>query len=150
MRQAAAGLDYAHSKGVIHQDVKPGNVLIDKKSKPWEVRLGDFGIAVQGRAGKNTVGDYTVIATAPVAYTRAYAAPEQLRGEKARKATDQYGLALVLCSMLEGHVFKRKYDRRNFHRLNARQNAAIERALRDDPGDRFASCAAFVAALGKE
>lgn len=149
VRQAAAGLDYAHSKGVLHQDVKPGNVLVNTNASPWEVRLGDFGIAVQGRTGKNTLGNTTVFATAPVAYTRAYAAPEQLRGENAQKRTDQYALALVFCSMLEGLVFKRRYKPREFGRLSDRQNAAVARALRDAPSERFGTCTAFAAALGR-
>jgi tRNA A-37 threonylcarbamoyl transferase component Bud32 len=149
VRQAAAGLDYAHSKGVIHQDVKPGNVLVDTKTNAWEVRLADFGIAVQGRTGKNTVGNTTVFATAPIAYTHAHAAPEQLRGEKAKRKTDQYALALVLCSMLEGRVFKRRYKPRDFNRLSPRQNAAVARALRDHPDERFETCAAFAVALGR-
>lgn len=149
VRQAAAGLDYAHKKGVLHQDVKPGNVLVNTNTSPWEVRLGDFGIAVQGRTGKNTVGNTTVFATAPVAYTRAYAAPEQLRGENAQKRTDQYALALVFCSILEGIVFKRRYKPREFGRLSDRQNAAVARALRDAPSERFESCSAFAAALAR-
>ncbi|MCC6651666.1 MAG: serine/threonine protein kinase [Candidatus Eisenbacteria bacterium] len=149
VRQAAAGLDYAHKKGVLHQDVKPGNVLVKTTTSPWEVRLGDFGIAVQGRTGKNTVGNTTVFATAPVAYTRAYAAPEQLRGEKAQRKTDQYALALVFCSMLEGLVFKRRYKPREFGRLSNRQNTAVARALRDAPSERFETCSDFAAALGR-
>jgi hypothetical protein len=149
VRQAAAGLDYAHTKGVIHHDVNPGNVLVNTKTSPWEVRLADFGIAVQGRTGKNTVGNTTVFATAPIAYTHAYAAPEQLRGENAKRKTDQYALALVLCSMLEGFAFKRRYKLREFGRLSARQNAAVARALRDTPDERFETCSAFAAALGR-
>jgi hypothetical protein len=148
VRQAAAGLDYAHRRGVIHQDVKPGNILVGDDDSDWDVRVTDFGIAVKGLAGKNTVGKHTVIASQIRGYTRAYAAPEQLRGAKARKGTDQYALALVLCSMLEGRSFSKPYEPRRFARLTARQNDAVAKALSADPDERFESCSEFALALG--
>lgn len=147
VRQAAAGLDYAHKNGVIHQDVKPGNILVGEAEEEWEVRVTDFGISLKGTSAKNTVGKHTVVATHPIGYTPAYAAPEQRDGAKARKASDQYSLALVFCSMLEGRVFTRPYEPRRFGRLAARQNEALLKALSSDPDDRFESCSGFARAL---
>jgi serine/threonine protein kinase len=111
------------------------------------VRVTDFGIAVKGVAAKNTRGRHTVLATRPVGYTPAYAAPEQRAGAKAKWATDQYALALVFCSMLEGVEFTEPYEPRRFARLTTRQNDALLRALSEDTDDRFESCAAFARAL---
>lgn len=144
---AAAGLDYAHRKGVIHHDVKPANILVDDSDGQLEVRVADFGIALKGRVAMNTAGKHTVIGTIPQGHTKPYAAPEQLRSEKSKKASDQYSLALVFCSMLEGEVFDDRYDRRDFARLSRAQNRALARALDADPDARFESCAAFAQAL---
>ena len=149
LAQVAAGLDYAHKHGVIHQDIKPGNILVADVDDGWEVRVTDFGIALKGIAAKNTIGKHTVLATHPVGYTRAYAAPEQLAGGKGRKASDQYSLALVFCSMLEGEVFSKPYEPRRFRRLSAAQNAALQKALSEDADDRFESCGAFARELGR-
>ncbi len=147
--QAAAGLDYAHSKGVIHHDVKPANLLVDESDGQLEVRVTDFGISVVGRVGMNTAGKHTVFGTRPLGLTPAYAAPEQLRHEKSKKASDQYALALVFCSMLEGEVFSERYRRRDFGRLTRSQNHALARALAEEPTERFESCTAFARALAQ-
>lgn len=150
VRQAADGLEFAHSRGVLHHDIKPGNILIEaRKSDAWDVRVGDFGVSVKGRTGQNTLGAHTVFGTEPVGWTDAYASPELLRGEKAGKRSDQYALGLVFCSMLEGDVFERRYKARTFGRLSSRQNAAVARALSSDAQDRFDSCTAFAAALAR-
>jgi serine/threonine-protein kinase len=127
--------------------VKPGNILVEESGRTWEVRVGDFGIALRGAGAKNTKGKYTIIATHPVGYSASYAAPEQRANRPARKASDQYSLALVFCSMLEGRVFSSRFEPRRFARLTKPQNDALLRALAESPDARFDSCREFVSAL---
>jgi hypothetical protein len=145
--QLARALDYVHKRNVLHQDMKPQNVLIQEARDGWDVRLTDFGVSVLGRTGLRTDGAKTVLASEIVGYTWPYAAPEQLQG-RAKRASDQYSLALVACSMLEGQVFQHRYDWRPFSQLSAAQNRAFMRALSPDPEQRFDSCEDFARALG--
>lgn len=145
--QIAAGLDHAHKKKTIHHDIKPANVLIDVEHQPWEVRITDFGIAVKGRAVKNTDGKSTLSATHPRGQSLAYSAPEQLRGDRSTWRSDQYSLGLVVCSMLTGQVLKGHHPPKPLPMLSQAQNRALMKALSEDPVDRFHSCAEFVAAL---
>jgi hypothetical protein len=143
--QAAAALDYAHSKNVIHHDVSPGNVLIDDHG---HVRVTDFGIAVAGTMRTVVGGNHTMVAKTSLGRHPFYAAPEMMStGEPVRGRADQYSLALVLCSLLEGEIFTKAYRPRDYQRLDVRQNAALHRALSRKADDRFPSCVAFANAL---
>lgn len=142
--QAAAALDYAHSKNVIHHDVSPGNVLIDDHG---HVRVTDFGIAVAGTMRTVVGGNHTMVAKTSLGRHPFYAAPEMSTGEPVRGRADQYSLGLVLCSLLEGENFTKAYRLRDFQRLTARQNTALRRALSRKADDRFPSCVAFANAL---
>jgi Protein kinase domain len=144
--QAAAGLDHAHGENVIHQDVKPDNILVDRQPTRWLVRVADFGMARRGTRGQNSMGHETVVASL-VGYTPSYAAPEQLIDGSVFRASDQFALAKVFCSILEGRVFKTRYQFVGFGQLSPAQNAAVAKALNHDPRSRFASCLEFVEAL---
>src|SRR6266849_5383671 len=89
-------LDYAHQHGVLHRDVKPGNILIDAKGEP---HLTDFGLA------RLVETESTVTRTLEVLGTPSYMAPEQASGqnEQITSATDVYGLGAVLYQLLTGH-----------------------------------------------
>lgn len=93
--QMCAGLAYAHEKGIVHRDVKPGNFLI---AKDGSIKLGDFGLAIVAAASKLT-------ATGKTMGTFRYMAPEQIRGKPDPcPQTDLYALGIVLFEMLTGQV----------------------------------------------
>jgi len=91
----AGALAHAHRAGVVHRDVKPGNVLIDRDGR---VQLVDFGIArlLADAAARETVAGQ-------VMGTLRYMAPEQLAGASVDERTDLYALGLVLYELLAGH-----------------------------------------------
>jgi TolB-like protein/Tfp pilus assembly protein PilF len=87
---------YAHEHGILHRDIKPGNILVDAKGEP---HLTDFGLA------RLTETESDVTRTTEVLGTPSYMAPEQARGNKVKitAATDVYGLGGVLYHLLTGH-----------------------------------------------
>ena len=92
----ARTVHYAHEHGILHRDIKPGNILLDAKGEP---HLTDFGLA------RLVETESTVTRTMEVLGTPSYMAPEQAVGNNARvtSATDIYGLGAVLYQLLTGH-----------------------------------------------
>nr|MDT0667009.1 protein kinase [Micromonospora sp. DSM 115978] len=88
----ADALAAAHSAGVLHRDVKPGNVLLGRDGR---VRLTDFGIAA-------TEGEATLTCSGALVGSPAYIAPERVRGSSGSPASDLWGLGATLYSAVEG------------------------------------------------
>jgi serine/threonine-protein kinase len=138
------GLHYAHRNGVVHRDVKPGNLL---RSEEGQVKLADFGIA------KATDGS-AITQAGSVLGTAAYLAPEQAHGEVATPRSDLYGLGVVTYQLLAGRLpyeatslteLALAQQREHPPRLDevnpevpAALSDAVDRALELDPEDRYA------------
>ncbi|QIS05874.1 protein kinase [Nocardia brasiliensis] len=155
--ETAKALDFAHSRGVLHRDVKPANILLEHTGDAQDrVFLTDFGIArLRDDTGRLTqTGTFTA--------TLAYAAPEQLAGAPLDHRADQYSLACTLFRLLTGTV---PFDATNpvaviqghLHAppppvsrfrpdLPQALDAVLARALAKRAADRFGSCAEFAAA----
>jgi eukaryotic-like serine/threonine-protein kinase len=157
--QACAGLDYAHRRGIIHRDVKPGNLMITGGpvgGGDTVVKLTDFGIA---RAIEQT----RITQVGSVVGTAAYLSPEQVRGDEATPGTDVYALGVVLYQFLTGRL---PYEGSSLAELAVRQQnetplppstynaevpaplgAAVLRALEGDTNRRYASADEFATGL---
>jgi serine/threonine protein kinase len=94
IEQACEGLHYAHRHGVVHRDVKPGNLL---RSSDGEVKLADFGIA-------KATEQSSITQVGSVLGTAAYLAPEQARGEEAGPRADLYALGVVAYQVISGRL----------------------------------------------
>lgn len=154
INQIGDALDYAHSQGVIHRDVKPSNVLVDERGN---CMLVDFGIA------KMVEGTAHLTRTGGIIGTPAYMSPEQGRGEPFDHRIDIYALGVILYEMTTGRVpykaetpiavlIKHINDPLPPPRaLNPALPASIEqvilKAMAKKPEDRFATAAEMVAAL---
>jgi eukaryotic-like serine/threonine-protein kinase len=138
LEQTADALDRAHASGVVHRDVKPANLLLDRDAN---VHVSDFGIASASGADMLTAPG-TVLGTA------GYISPEQARGEPATPASDRYSLAVVAFELLTG--------RRPFAgdtpttEAFAHLNASVPRAGAVDPTLPPALDAVFEIALAKD
>ena len=99
--EIASGLDVAHSYGLVHRDVKPENVLLDKDGR---AQLTDFGIAREVPFHRQGSAAQTLAATGLPVGTPEYMAPEQLRGGPVDQRADIYALGSVLYELLTGRV----------------------------------------------
>src|SRR5438445_1607187 len=154
LRCIAAGLDHAHGLGIVHRDVKPANVLLERDDTPV---IADFGLAklLHGSSLKSMTGVTTG--------TPAYMAPEQVTGSHAGRPADRYSLATIAYEMLTGVI---PFDGEGLmevlyaqvHRdplppsarnsaLNPQVDAVIMRGLAKDPAARWESSTEFVDAL---
>jgi YVTN family beta-propeller protein len=158
--QVASALDAAHRRDLVHRDVKPSNVLLDRQDGPEHAYLADFGLMQSGRG--STAADGQFMGTVD------YVAPEQIRGDDLDGRADQYALGCLLFECLTGtlpfphgsdiaaiyaHLEEpapRASERRD--RLPPALDAVLARAMAKEPAERYGSCAELVdearAALG--
>ena len=156
VRDIAAALMTAHAAGVVHRDVKPANIII---ATDHRALLTDFGVARQD-AEETIHGEVTeVTGHGFVVGSLRYMAPEQLLGEPATPASDQYGLAAVACQMLTGSP---PFDGSTPLAIAEAQATGpptltevvpqlaegVRRGLAVDPAARFPDVGAFAAAVG--
>jgi YVTN family beta-propeller protein len=146
LTQVAAALDAAHRRGLVHRDVKPGNVLLDEDDN---VYLTDFGIT--------THVDGASADTGRMLGTLSYLSPEQIRGEAVDGRSDAYALACILYECLAGSPpFSRETEAETLwaHMHDAPPSLSgysaldpvLLKGLAKEKHDRFASCAALVEA----
>jgi serine/threonine protein kinase len=151
--QVADALDAAHARGLVHRDVKPGNVLVDEADHCY---LSDFGLTKQLHGQEAT-------ASGVLAGSLDYLAPEQIRRGEVDGRTDQYALGCVLYELLSGAPpFRRDTEAQTLWAHMQEEagplaaypelDPVFERALAKEPESRYESCDAFVddarAALG--
>ncbi len=154
----ASALDAAHRAGLVHRDVKPGNILVDARpDRPDHVYLSDFGIS------KRAVSTTGPTAAGQWVGTVDYAAPEQIRGLDLDGRADQYALACVAYQLLTGTVpFKRDQDIAVVYAhlsepppslvsrrpgLPAAADEVLAKAMAKAPEQRYRSCREFADAL---
>src|SRR5215831_7141217 len=140
--EVADALDYAHAQGVIHRDIKPGNILVTQDGR---AKIADFGIA------KLNLAHFTL--PGKVLGTPAYMAPEQLSGEGCDGRSDVFSLGVILYAMVTGHspfqgnsattVCFKVANREPIAAssldmtLPPQLDALISRAMAKDPKDRY-------------
>jgi serine/threonine protein kinase len=153
-RDACHGLDYAHRAGVVHRDVKPGNLLIS--SETGVTKLADFGIA---KAAEQT----RITQVGSVLGTAAYLSPEQAHGDEAGPRSDVYSLGVCAYQMITGRL-PHEYGSLTELALKQREepvvpigelrpevshelDLAVRVALERDPADRYETALGFAHAL---
>lgn len=156
----ADALDFVHSQGVVHRDVKPANIFFDAF---WGAFLGDFGIAKIVEESDTFDTEYTLTATHMGIGTPQYMAPEQFAPKSVIQGrVDQYALAVIVYEMMAGvrpftgesanlilEVMTHPAPRLNERHLGLPPSliAAVDRGLAKQPEERFATCRDFAAAV---
>jgi peptide/nickel transport system substrate-binding protein len=154
----ASALDAAHAAGLVHRDVKPGNILVDTRAgRPDHVYLSDFG------ASKGALTSVSLTQPGHFLGTPDYAAPEQVNGLAVDGRADQYALACVTYQLLTGGLpFARDHGMAVLLAhlsapppsltalrpdLPAAADQVLARGMAKNPDERFVSCGAFADAL---
>ncbi|MET0397286.1 MAG: serine/threonine-protein kinase, partial [Longimicrobiaceae bacterium] len=160
LRDAAWGVDAGHRAGLVHRDIKPGNIFLARRDRPGRFRVCvlDFGIARPAIADEAT----QLTRAGGMLLSPAYASPEQLRGElRVSPASDVFSLGVIGYELL---TRERPFPGNRLHAPAGEQPApvplrernpevppdvaeAIHRALAEDPADRFPTAGAFAEAL---
>jgi serine/threonine protein kinase len=150
-RLVLSALHHAHGLGVIHNDLKPGNLMV---SRPGGIKVCDFGLArlnTSSVSGRSSESRLTTVAGTP-----AFMSPERIRGEPGDQRSDLYGLAATLYTLANGHTpfgdgeeaihghLERPFPSRSM--LPQPLHDVLARAMAKSPDDRYSSAAEMVAA----
>lgn len=145
-------LDYAHASGIVHRDIKPGNILIDKSGKPY---LADFGVA--------RIETSTLTQSGTTVGTLSYMSPEQIKGQTVDSRSDIFALGVILYELLAGKkpfagdnlstiVYKIVHEEPERitavnKNLPPGYEMVIHKALAKNPEDRYQSCRQIIVEL---
>jgi serine/threonine-protein kinase len=147
IRQVLDGLAYSHGQGVIHRDLKPGNILINDDGR---IKITDFGVARIDTSTLTVMGD--------IVGTPHYMAPEQFSGREATPRTDLYQVGVILYELLTGtrpftgnnvEILRRVMNERPANpsthnpKVTWQLDWVVQKALAKDPADRFGSAREF-------
>jgi serine/threonine protein kinase/WD40 repeat protein len=155
IQQVLAGLAHAHQCGIVHRDIKPGNLLIDHRLR--RAMIGDFGLVKSGNA------DLGLTATGMVMGTAAYISPEQGRGMTVDQRSDLYSLGVVMYQTLSGRlpftadspsslIFQHVYETPTpLSEVSASipipLSRIVDRLMAKDPANRYATADEVIADL---
>ncbi len=158
VKRIGSALTYAHEQGVIHRDIKPGNILLDTSQQPVRPVLTDFGLIKL-----LATDDLSKIESSAVLGTFDYMAPEQWRRDPPTPATDVYALAITFFEMLSGKrpfVAESPFELMNKHandplpllsevapQVGPYFDEVLRKAAAKNPAERFQSMAEFMAAI---
>ncbi|APV48960.1 hypothetical protein BWI17_04250 [Betaproteobacteria bacterium GR16-43] len=153
LRQILDGLAYSHAQGVLHRDLKPGNILVNAEGR---IKISDFGVA--------RIDSSTITQLGDIVGTPHYMAPEQFSGAECTERTDLYQVGVIAYELVTGRrpftgtsaeILRQVLNDRpaNPSQHNARSawslDWAIQKALSKDPADRFPTCKSLAEALRK-
>ncbi len=166
-RQILRGLSFAHARGVLHRDLKPGNVFLQRlPDDPYHVKILDFGLAkIFSSEDGSTVGEPTLTRMGTILGTPAYMSPEQASGGRVDVRTDVYSFGVMLFEMLTGRypfMSETRHEMLRAHMIEPVPQASecreglvvskelqglIERAMAKERADRFADASDVLDAL---
>jgi serine/threonine-protein kinase len=151
IRQVLDGLAYSHGQGVIHRDLKPGNILINDDGR---IKITDFGVA--------RIDTSTLTALGDIVGTPHYMAPEQFVGQEATPRTDLYQVGVIVYELITGarpftgnnvEILRRVVNERPASpstlnpKVSWQLDWVVQKALAKEPADRFGSAREFADAL---
>ncbi|HEX4943518.1 MAG TPA: protein kinase [Usitatibacteraceae bacterium] len=151
VRQVLDGLAYSHGQGVIHRDLKPGNILVNDDGR---IKITDFGVARIDTSTLTVMGD--------IVGTPHYMAPEQFAGQPSTPRTDLYQVGVIVYELLTGarpftgnnvEILRRVLNERPADpstlnpQISRQLDAVVQKALAKDPAERFGSAREFADAL---
>jgi formylglycine-generating enzyme required for sulfatase activity len=174
VRQVLAGLAHAHAKGLVHRDLKPGNILLTASPEavaeemPLLCKVSDFGLVrlvgeewirsqaeLSVRQSMSIGGEPTMVPEGAGSGTRSllgtyeYMSPEQKRGEEATTASDVYAVGLTLYRLLTGMQLGARPPSHLVPDLPAWWDTVVLKALEQDPANRYDSATEMLAAFGE-